>query len=242
MHPLIQYHWHSLFMTSKERRRRKRSAEKYLMHEMNNPGNYGSVHCLDYYKCIFLHVPKTAGLAVSKTLFGSHGPSHLNYDWFVENFGAQTVKAYYKFTFVRNPWDRLHSAYFFLKKGGINEDNMEFAKKYLSHINSFEQFVLEWVNETTIDSYWHFIPQYKFITSATEPAKIMTDFTGRFENLDNDFRVLAGKLGFKNKTLQQVNVNSEKTSSYINDYSKEMIDKVAMVYHQDVELLGYNFK
>jgi hypothetical protein len=241
MHPFIQYQLHSLFMTSKEQSRRRRSAEKYLNNEINNSGNYGSIHCLDYYKCIFLHIPKTAGLAVSKTLFGSHGPSHLNYGWFVENFGIHTVKAYYKFTFVRNPWDRLHSAYFFLKKGGINEDNVEFAQKNLSHLNSFEQFVMEWLDEQSMDSYWHFIPQYKFITSSKNPNNIMADFVGRFENLDNDFKIVANRLGFKNISLKYVNVNSEKGSTYLKDYSKEMIDKVADLYRQDIQLLNYKF-
>lgn len=242
MHPFIQYQLHSLFMTSRQRSRRSRSAEKYETYELNNPGSYGSVHCLDYYKCIFLHIPKTAGLAVSKTLFGSHGPSHLNYDWFVQNFGMQTVRAYYKFTFVRNPWDRLHSAYFFLKKGGINEENAMFAQQHLSHINSFEQFVMEWLDEESVDSYWHFIPQYKFITSSNNPDKIMADFVGRFEHLDTDFNIVANNLGLKDVKLKHVNSNSEKVSTYITDYTPEMIDKVAKLYQQDVKLLGYQFR
>lgn len=100
-------------MSRKERVRRKHSASTYLRHEINNHGDYGSIHCLDYYKCIFLHVPKAAGISISKTLFGNLGPCHITYDWFEQNLGLVTIKAYYKFTFVRNPWDRLYSAYSF---------------------------------------------------------------------------------------------------------------------------------
>jgi hypothetical protein len=242
MHPFIQYHFNSLLMTGKERWRRKRAVEKYENDEMNNPGDYGSVNCLHYYKCIFFHIPKAAGLSVSKTLFGSLGPCHITYDWYVENFGRHTVNAYYKFTFVRNPWDRLHSVYFFLKKGGVNAEDEKFAEKYLNNVNSFEDFVMNWLSEDKLDMYWHLMPQYKFITSAKDENKIMTDFLGRFENVEKDFGRITSILGFKNVKLENVNDNKEKISSYINDYSEEMIDKVADLYGQDIELLKYNFK
>jgi len=241
MHPFIQYHFNALFMTGKERRCRKRSIEKYVNEEMNNPGDYGSVNCLHYYKCIFFHIPKAAGLSISKTLFGSLGPCHITYDWYVENFGIHTVNAYYKFTFVRNPWDRLHSAYFFLKKGGVNAEDKKFAEKYLNNINDFEDFVMNWLTEDKLDMYWHLMPQFKFITSAKDRDKIIVDFLGRFEDLQNDFSDITSKLGFKNAKLENVNGNKEKLSSYINDYSKEMIDKVADLYHQDIQLLNYKF-
>jgi len=242
MTPFWQYQLYSLLIPGGQKRRRKRAADKYERLEMNAPGEYGSTHCLDYYKCIFLHIPKAAGLSISQTLFGNFGPCHLRYDWFVKHFGAETTKAYYKFTFVRNPWDRLHSAYHFLKKGGINEDNVEFAKRRLSHISSFEQFVHEWLNEETIDEYWHFVPQYKFITVAENPDRIMADFTGRFETLDDDFKRLIKLLGFKHVNLVHINSNSEKQKRYITEYSKEMIVKVGNLYQQDINLLGYDFK
>lgn len=242
MHPFIQYRYHSLFMTRKERRIRNRAIAQYEKEEMPNPGNYGSVNCLHYYKCIFFHIPKAAGLSVSKTLFGSLGPCHITYDWYVEHFGQHVVDAYYKFTFVRNPWDRLHSAYFFLKGGGINAEDKIFSEKYLNDVTSFEDFVMNWLSEEKLDLYWHVMPQYKFITSSADSRKIMVDFLGRFENLDHDFRVVTNKLGFKNSSLANVNVNKEKSSNYIKDYTNEMIDKVAKLYQQDIKLLGYQFK
>lgn len=228
-------------MTSKERRVRNRAVAQYRENEMHNPGNYGSVNCLHYYNCIFFHIPKAAGLSVSKTLFGSLGPCHITYDWYVEHFGQHTVNAYYKFTFVRNPWDRLHSAYFFLKKGGINHEDKSFAEQYLSSIISFEDFVLNWLTEDKLDLYWHIMPQYKFITSSADCRKIMVDFLGRFENLEQDFNMVTNRIGFKNVKLENVNVNQQKLTAYTKDYSKEMIDKVAEIYSRDIELLEYSF-
>lgn len=128
-----------------------------------------------------------------------------------------------------------------MKNGGINADNLAFAQNNLIHINSFEQFVMEWLNEETLNSYWHFIPQYKFITSERNRSKIMADFVGRFENLETDFNIISKRLGFHNLTLKKENVNNTNGKNYSVHYSKEMQLKVAELYLHDVNLLQYDF-
>ena len=69
-----------------------------------------SLRSYDEYKCIFVHVPRTGGVAIAKSLFGNLGGSHISISLYRKVF-SDVFDGYYKFTFVRNPWDRLVSAY-----------------------------------------------------------------------------------------------------------------------------------
>src|SRR3954465_5712000 len=116
----------------KEYRRRSKSAHIFRTKELNKPGNYYSKNCFDYYKCIFIHIPKTAGVSISKSLFGNY-TDHANIDWYLKHYEKRTVEQYYKVAFVRNPWDRLYSAYVFLRQGGMYEADATFYNQNLSH-------------------------------------------------------------------------------------------------------------
>lgn len=48
---------------------------------------------------------------------------------------------FFKFAFVRNPWDRLVFTYFFLKNGGVNEMDRRFAAEHLARYDGFAAFV-----------------------------------------------------------------------------------------------------
>src|SRR5690606_40928304 len=63
-------------MILRDYQRRKRSAEVYDPSQIENPVFQSSIAALDYYKCIFVHIPKNAGLSVCYTLFGNTGGSH----------------------------------------------------------------------------------------------------------------------------------------------------------------------
>lgn len=78
---------------------------------------------LDNLKCIFVHIPKTAGISISRSIFGNLGGGHTKIRDYELIFSAKDFNNYFKFTFVRNPWDRIFSAYRFLKNGGINEED-----------------------------------------------------------------------------------------------------------------------
>jgi chondroitin 4-sulfotransferase 11 len=64
-------------------------------------------------KCIFVHIPKTAGTSVTDALFGTPRPRHRPLQWY-EGMEPELYKEYFKFAFVRNPWDRLVSGYHYV--------------------------------------------------------------------------------------------------------------------------------
>lgn len=224
-----------------EEKRKMSSALFYREKELFNPGNYYSKHSFDYYKCIFIHIPKTAGISISKTLFG-HYTDHSTVDWYVENYNPATFKNYFKFAFVRNPWDRLYSAYSFLKKGGMYAVDADFYDANLSHLKNFKEFVLNWLNHQTITSISHFLPQYLFITSKEDRNLILVDFVGRFEKIEEDFNIVAKQLRFERKQLERSNVTNCDPRRYIEMYDNEMIEKVRVLYQRDIEMFNYSFE
>ncbi len=218
---------------TKELKRRKHSAQQYISKESNNNGNYYSPHAFDYYKCIFIHIPKAAGISVAKSLFGNLAAGHKNYRYFQSKYPRYTLKQYYKFTFVRHPYTRISSAYSFLQNGGINERDLEFKNKVLSQYSSVNDFVLNYLNKQTIYSYTHFVPQVDYLIN--QKGKIDMDFIGKFESIDDDYKTITKKLGIKN-TLNHYNKTKQTKKPTLNEEAK---NKIYQLYQSDFKLLDY---
>ena len=200
-------------------------------------GDYASLKGFDDLRCIFVHIPKVAGVSINKALFGNLGGGHraiLDYSLI---FGKNEFKSYYKFTFVRNPWDRLLSAYLFLKEGGLHKNDANWSEKELSGLSNFDEFVKNWVNKINIEKGIHFKPQYKFITIN---GKIAVDDVYKVENINLDFEKICGKLNVQNR-LQFLNKTKSKTKNYRNYYNDETKKIVEKVYKKDIKLFNYQF-
>jgi hypothetical protein len=195
----------------------------------------------DRYKCIFVHIPKTAGVSICRTLFGNLGGAHSTVSKYQTIFSKREFEEYFKFTFVRNPWDRTFSAYRFLAKGGMNEGDKNWAQANISQYETFEEFVKRWLNRTNIWAYPHFLPQYHYLCLPTS-REILVDFLGFFENIEDDFRYIVKRLGLESEiALKHENATSKKKPDYRDFYSDETRDIVAAVYAEDIHLLGYDF-
>lgn len=185
-------------------------------------------------KTIFVHIPKTAGISVVRALYGEvKGGGHRKISFFQYMFGKEFSK-YFTFCFVRNPYDRLYSAYQFLIKGGLNPHDKNAYEKYLMTFSDFEDFVLHGLNQKLCQEVVHFVPQTQFICD--KKGKIIVDFVGKFENLQIDINTIAAKMNKKVK-LQHLNSSIKKDMKEI--YTVAMRQKVRELYQKDFELLGY---
>ena len=102
----------------------------------------------------------------------------------------RTAFTYFKFAFVRNPWDRLVSAFFYLARGGCNAFDQAFRDAHLAHYaGDFTAFVHDL--ERHMDAP-HFRPQCFWVCDAT--GRVLTDFLGRYETLVGDFTAVAERL------------------------------------------------
>lgn len=191
-------------------------------------------HYADAHRCIFIHIPKAAGTSVALTLFGQ--PSrHVAWQEYARA-NPRKFAQYYKFTFVRNPWDRLVSTWAFLRQGGLNEQDRSWACEVLSPYPDFGSFVRGWLSPESVLTWVHLLPQHTFFCDDKGTPQV--DFIGRFERLEQDFAVVAARIGCSEDLAR---INASERHHYTSYYTPETRDIVARVYARDIALLGYDY-
>jgi hypothetical protein len=186
-------------------------------------------------KAIFVHITKSAGTSVALSLFDAL-PYHYTAWQYRVIFGRKAFDHYFKFTFVRNPWDRLYSAYNYLKNGGWDENDRRWAEQHWAGIDSFEQFVLEWLTPERLNSHLHLRPQHYFLLDWR--GKVLVDYLGYFETINDDFAAIASRVK-PAATLEHTNASPR--GGYQEAYSQKAKEKVAALYKRDIDLFGYQF-
>lgn len=201
----------------------------------------------------FVHIQKTAGTSVSDALSRipgttQFGPRH--------NFVAELPlpNRYFKFAFVRNPWDRLYSWYnMMVHKGGHNT----FSKYLLSNSKNFSEFLdcteviveknpMELVRRRQFGSFEDDTVYNKSLSFnqldyiSDEKGFVAVDFIGRFESLQADFSHVLHAVGVADITLPTL--NKFEHDDYRNYYTTTDVDKVAKLYKRDIEFFGYKFE
>lgn len=135
----------------------------------------------------------------------------------------------FKFCFVRNPWDRLVSLFFYRKLDKEYENFRQFCLDfkdqeiepiglYNSRLNSQFNEQLSWI----ID----------------EKGRLLVDFIGRFERLEEDFSKICRILGVRNKLPHR---NRSDHSGYRDYYDEETAGIIRQRYKRDIEFFGYDF-
>ena len=110
-----------------------------------------------------MHIPKTAGTSILTCLMGKKvNRDHGTYYDF-KRIDSDRFNLYFKFCFVRNPYDRAVSAYEYLKNGGNQSSDLYYKKLIENKYPSFEKFVLEYLDNDKVHEMLLFRPQYLFI-------------------------------------------------------------------------------
>lgn len=203
------------------------------------------------HKCIFIEVPKTASTSIRHILGHPRKPHldvlqtrqelesllHLSYlyDRPDEVWDPQKVRAladsifrqYFKFGFVRDPWDRTVSLY-------ERQEGIQLSKRM-----SFEEFV-SWItysSDTCIHPTRH-KNQLDWFTDRN--GTILVDFIGRFERLEEDWKKVCEQLGIE-ASLPHANKSNVQRRHYTEYYSKKTRDIIAEKFRVDIEHFGYEF-
>lgn len=202
-------------------------------------GEEAHYRCFDETRSIFVHIPKTAGVSLTRSLYGTRAGRHASIATYQMAFPAKDFYAYFKFTFVRNPWDRLYSAYRFLSAGAMGErHDLAWIEANLSGARDFEDFVMNHLTRPEIRSFVHFRDQESFLRDVVT-KRVGVDFVGRFETLSEDFAIAAARIG-RDTTLPHLN-RTKVAGSYRDAYSTKMARRAGEVYAVDAALFGYDF-
>lgn len=208
-------------------------------------------------KILFVHVPKNAGTSITKifnfkkgikNLTGFEEKTRIHFSHLtigqIKNF--INIKKYYSFAFVRNPFDKIVSEFFYRKLH--KEKNVNYFKRIKIKKFTFDEFVnrlsefkiTNRINKSLEES--HFLTQTKFLYIRN---KLSVNFVGRVENFENDFKKLVEKINEK----RNLNINIDKiyhsNSSnhvnykfYYNSITKKIIEKI---YEKDLDNFNYVF-
>jgi hypothetical protein len=190
------------------------------------------------HKCVYIHVPKAAGTSINLAIYGRTLGHYSAIE--IQSKFPKLFRDSFTFALVRNPWDRIYSAYKFARVGKTESMGVRNPEKYqVEEFNSFESFVVNWLKFKDVESLdFIFQPQFKFVCD--ENGNLMIDFVGKLEKLDEDMNFVKKKLN-THFNLSHSN-KTYKLSNYQDAYkTQEMIDIVRDLYSKDIELFGYDF-
>lgn len=147
---------------------------------------------------------------------------------------------YFKFGFVRNPWDRLVSCW-----------SQKVARKNLfawvdaetwSRLRDFPAFV-DFVSELDLT---HCDAHLRLQSRLIDLSQV--DFVGRLEHFDRDYPEVCRRIGVPLDGLERINRSTRAdlstrghTGHYREFYTDALADKVRDLYRLDIQIFGYRF-
>jgi hypothetical protein len=144
-----------------------------------------------------------------------------------ENF-PKKFKNYFKFSFVRNPWDRVVSCYF----------NKVVTKKIRDFKECFDKdfdFFVDYINRIDVETA---NPHIKLQTTLIPVNKM--DFIGKMDNFDNDFKFVCDVIGIKCDEIPHwYKTDHVHYSAY---YTPRTMRIIAKKYKEDIETFGFTFE
>ena len=148
----------------------------------------------------------------------------------IRQFDEYAWNNFFKFCFVRNPYDRIVSDYLFLTR--IKKVSVSFCE-FLERASDASRHDPEKVLPENIDNW----PMY------TIDDNIVVDFIGKFENLDEDFKQVCSNLNvpYIDKSLPIVKQVTSPSRSYRSWYTHHEKSLVESLFCREIESFGYRF-
>ena len=146
-----------------------------------------------------------------------------------EKLGSNIFNSYYKFAFVRHPFDFIASLYFYLLQAKTNVSH-----KMVSGMN-FSDFLK-----------WHLSRnpplQIDFLMNRSRDRRLV-DYVGRYESLSKDVSNIKKHLNLENSgRIEHMNPSvKRKSKDYKDYYGDEEKNLLLDYFRHDFEILGYDY-
>ena len=174
---------------------------------------------INEHKTIFIHIPKSAGTSIREYFAGNSfriQPNKHDDIYAIKKKFLNAYKNYKKFAIIRNPYDKMVSWYFYLKRNlGENYNIIEFN---------------DWIVDPL--KFWHandpisFLkPQYEWIDNTVTVIK--------YENLNK------GINDFFNKKIDLPITNKSNHKHYLKYYNKKSLNIIYNRYKEDFKKFNY---
>ena len=204
-------------------------------------------------RCIFIHIPKCGGTSIENVIwphpedlteanlwmgftskyrnkYQTGGLQHLLASQVRSEVGLDIFNSFYKFTVVRNPWDRIVSQFAYMQ---TRPDLMDFIgmhpetefKTYLGLIQKKQH--VQWM------------PQTDFILD--QDGTLLVDKIGHLESIEKDFSEIFDILGACRERDKIFHANRSQRKSIDHYYDQESIEIVSEIYSRDINYLKYSF-
>ena len=215
------------------------------------------------HRYLFVHIAKTGGTSVRSILgrnrwqeplfwpgwvcgrisqvcqhrIGSRIPRHAPAAVAREMLPPTLFEEFFKFAFVRNPWDRLVSGYhhFLRDRYALLDENQ------IRDFSGFVDWMLRVEPETTSRAALVRAlqrPQHEYLVDWH--GRLLVDFVGHYERLEEDFDNVVRRLQLRSLRLPHKR-RSERRRDYRTMYSDVLAERVGRFYAADLMAYGYVF-
>lgn len=200
------------------------------------------------HSCIFVHIPRCAGSSVEAVVWPgarteedlwmgfvdeyhnrhqTGGLQHLLARQIREEVGARTFESMFKFTVVRNPFDRTVSQFAYMRRrrdlrAFIGMDQGSTFAEYLRLIRQRQH--VQW------------LPQCRFVYDGDD---LLVDRIVRFEKLESSLPWVFERLGLRVASLPHRNASDR--DSYRTYYTAATRREVESIYQEDLRRFDYSF-
>ena len=200
---------------------------------------------------IFIHIPKTAGMSISKAL---HDANALKQGYgFTHNKAIDILKSTDNnspvLAVVRNPYDRLYSIYEFYRTQqsfrGHKQDFMicDLINKKKTTVDTnitFREFILNF-EQVYHNKQDQFTSCYDFIIDNNNNI-LSTDII-KFENLSNEYQQFCNKYNITNLLqYHNNNINKNNDIDWTKLYDNEMRKVVENIFRNDLIHFNYSYE